>query len=389
MGYGDIRDKIPNWVYGLGASVAPGRVGPLLGGSVGYGVGQAVIGASKAAGAQSAPRQTNQRGGGPVAPRRTGTGGRGVSPSMANSSYRPVGGNVFGDNPVDPFSGKPVGPGSPIPPGPGMGAPPVITNSAGRTRAENANTAYQQAGGRGNYWEENPDMKRAAEEGPKAGDVGYSDRADIQAWMDAQGRDSAIVKKFLADQERKGLIRRSDNFNGKTDWAGNSQGIDYGTPEYGTSSELSALDLEGGRALGDSRSALEREIAAMSPEERAKAYGTEAVTVAPSGARFQGDTDWAAAAPEGVSLRPGNFTTSGQVRDMNLSGAEALGRAHVTQATQTRSEPGAENFANTPGEQRPEDDLLGKHLFGASVTLNGDGYDDLYKKNGILPVGMF
>jgi hypothetical protein len=60
------------------------------------------------------------------------------------------------------------------------------------------------------YWAQNPEIKRAAEEGPRATDVGYSDRADIQEWMNAMNKTEsgrAMVNRFLEQQRKRGLIQ--------------------------------------------------------------------------------------------------------------------------------------------------------------------------------------
>jgi hypothetical protein len=60
------------------------------------------------------------------------------------------------------------------------------------------------------YWAQNPEIKRAAEEGPRATDVGYSDRADIQEWMNAMNKTEsgrAMVNHFLEQQRKRGLIQ--------------------------------------------------------------------------------------------------------------------------------------------------------------------------------------
>jgi hypothetical protein len=66
------------------------------------------------------------------------------------------------------------------------------------------------------YWEreENQDLRAAAAlgGGPRAGEAGYAQRADIQAWMEAnknapKGADGKnIVDRFLEQQQKRGLL---------------------------------------------------------------------------------------------------------------------------------------------------------------------------------------
>jgi len=80
-------------------------------------------------------------------------------------------------------------------------------------RASEARRMLQQATP---YWEreENKGMLQAAQVGggPRAGEAGYAQRADIQAWMDAnknapKGADGKnIVDRFLEQQQKRGLL---------------------------------------------------------------------------------------------------------------------------------------------------------------------------------------
>lgn len=103
----------------------------------------------------------------------------------------------------------------------GYGPPPVLGSSAAANRRSEVNRMITQGGGQPlpppadlkPYWAQNPEIKRAADEGPRAGQVGYSDRADIRAWIDAnknapKGVDGKnIVDRFLEQQRAKGLIQ--------------------------------------------------------------------------------------------------------------------------------------------------------------------------------------
>ena len=62
--------------------------------------------------------------------------------------------------------------------------PPVLSDDAD-ARASEARRMLQQATP---FWEreENKALKTAAETGPRAGEAGYAQRADIQAWMSAR-----------------------------------------------------------------------------------------------------------------------------------------------------------------------------------------------------------
>lgn len=78
-------------------------------------------------------------------------------------------------------------------------------------RASEARRMLQQATP---YWEreENQAIRAAAAEGggPRAGTAGYAQRADIQAWMDAQRAKGpageAMVNRFIEQQKKRGLF---------------------------------------------------------------------------------------------------------------------------------------------------------------------------------------
>lgn len=103
----------------------------------------------------------------------------------------------------------------------GYGPPPVLGSSAADNRRAEVNRMITQGGGQPlppavelkPYWAQNPEIKRAAEEGPRATEVGYSDRADIQEWINAnrnapKGADGKnIVDRFLEQQRKRGLIQ--------------------------------------------------------------------------------------------------------------------------------------------------------------------------------------
>lgn len=91
-------------------------------------------------------------------------------------------------------------------------APPVLSDDAD-ARASEARRMLQQATP---YWEreENQGIRTAAAlgGGPRAGEAGYAQRADIQAWMEAnknapKGADGKnIVDRFLEQQQKRGLL---------------------------------------------------------------------------------------------------------------------------------------------------------------------------------------
>lgn len=90
--------------------------------------------------------------------------------------------------------------------------PPVLSDDAD-ARASEARRMLQQATP---YWEreENQGIRTAAAlgGGPRAGEAGYAQRADIQAWMEAnknapKGADGKnIVDRFLEQQQKRGLL---------------------------------------------------------------------------------------------------------------------------------------------------------------------------------------
>lgn len=282
-----------------------------------------------------------------------------------------------------------VQPGQAIAPGPGMGAPAAVVTPPQYARAEETNRAYQQAGGdpNKNYWTANPDIKTAAETGPKAGTVGYSDRADIQAWIKAQGGTSnPMVQRFLADQERRGLIRKPEG-PGVTAFGDAAR--------QATAAGLSPEQLAAGGAYSKGAEALpggaslqkENEQAAWMRGEQALKVegpfgsdpsvpavalgGAQGLTNAPNGPvdlrQAQAQAPWAGGnqATQGFSEGVGNFHSSDQIRGMNLSGDAALGDAKANQLLATRPDPDASTSEpDAPPAQRPEDELLNKYIRG-------------------------
>lgn len=131
-----------------------------------------------------------------------------------------VGGVNAGANSAADWSGgaTPVANTTPV----GYGAPPVVGAPASRAYRERANEMLQNAGVQQPlppmedlrpYWAQNPEIAQAAKDGPRSTEVGYSDRADIRAWIEAnknaqKGADGKnIVDRFLEQQQRRGLIR--------------------------------------------------------------------------------------------------------------------------------------------------------------------------------------
>lgn len=100
-----------------------------------------------------------------------------------------------------------------------MGGSVVTGASAARNLRERQNEMLQNAGVQQPlppmedlrpYWAQNPEIEKAAAEGPRSGEVGYSDRADIREWMQAMNKTEsgrAMVNRFLEQQQRRGLIR--------------------------------------------------------------------------------------------------------------------------------------------------------------------------------------
>lgn len=93
---------------------------------------------------------------------------------------------------------------------PGLRAPDPHVAPAARARQEALTTMAQQYAPQ-NYWasETGQAMAKAIEAGPKAGESGYAQRADIQAWMDAQRAKgpagAAMVDRFIEQQKKRGL----------------------------------------------------------------------------------------------------------------------------------------------------------------------------------------
>ena len=95
------------------------------------------------------------------------------------------------------------------------GRPPVLSDDRD-ARASEATRMLQQATP---FWdrEENKALRAAAGPvsqggGPRAGEVGYAQRADIQAWMDAQRAKGpagvAMVERFMQQQRDRGLLEQ-------------------------------------------------------------------------------------------------------------------------------------------------------------------------------------
>lgn len=294
-----------------------------------------------------------------------------------------------------------VQPGQPIAPGPGMGAPAAVVTPPQYARAEETNRAYQQAGGRDSYWEVNPSIKAAAETGPKAGTVGYSDRADIQAWIKAQGGTSnPMVQRFLADQERRGLIAKPEG-PGVTafgDAARQATAAGLGPEQLAAGGAYS----QGAEALpGGSSLQKESEQAAWMRGDQAfkaeAAFGTDAsvpavalggaqgLANAPNGPvdlrQAQAQAPWAGGnqAAQGFAAGVGNFHSSDQIRGMNLSGDQALGDAKTNQLLATRPDPDAATVEpEAPPAQRPEDELLNKYIRGITGGYSNGAVQGLW-----------
>ena len=301
-----------------------------------------------------------------------------------------------------------VGPGSPITPGPGMGAPAAVVTRPEVARAEEANRAYQQAGGdiSKNYWEANPEIRKAEETGPRAGEVGYSDRAGIQEWMKAQiakgPAGKAMVDRFLADQERKGLIRRADPLANA--YAGGADAAALqGQPGLGEAAKQAPWNSAGQNSVfgqGDSSQEYTTDARGLTPGlGGAGALGQRnpnqvfAPTQIPGTESARGSLEtaasqapWATGAPGDLAPGVGNFKTSGEIRALNLGGSEALGSAHATQAAAIRPEAGATaTEPNAPPAERPEDGLLNEYIRRiGSARANGATY-----AGGVISNGLF
>jgi hypothetical protein len=281
-----------------------------------------------------------------------------------------------------------VEPGSLVIPGPGMGAPAAIVTRPEIARAEETNRAYQQAGGdiSKNYWVANPEIKAAAESRPRAGQVGYSDGADIQAWAKAQiakgPAGKAMVDRFMADQERRGLIRKPESAavgaTGEQIRQASAAGVDLGQLAAGGAYEGGAQPMpEGSRSLTpDSIRRWGEEIFAGLPTPSFQAGGVADmkfdspggmgnIPTAPVDLRqAQAQSAWGGpGASNDLAPSIGNFHTSSQIRAMNLSGEQALGEAKALQGAATTPDLDASTSepANPP-EQSAEDAWRNKYI---------------------------
>jgi hypothetical protein len=172
------------------------------------------------------------------------------------------------------------------------------------------------------YWksETGKALAAAAESGPRAGQAGYAQRADIQAWIDANknapaGADGKnAVQRFLEQQRQKGLMDTSDLM---------------AAPMANRSEEIYSGKLLGGDELPGIQ-ATGRTIGANSQSWPEAAMPAERVT----------------AAYGGMDLRPGateyaNAPMSGAA--VEAFGAKARSGAPLLQAT-----PATEALARNP-----------------------------------------
>lgn len=101
-------------------------------------------------------------------------------------------------------------------PAPGLTAPAPQVTPAVRARQEAVTTMAQQYAPQ-DYWKSQTGaaLAEAAKSGPRAGEAGYAQRADIQAWIEAnknapKGADGKnIVERFLEKQRAQGLLDAS------------------------------------------------------------------------------------------------------------------------------------------------------------------------------------
>jgi len=269
-----------------------------------------------------------------------------------------------------------------------MGAPAPVVTAPAVARAAETNRAYQQAGGdpSQNYWTANPEIRKAAEDPSRltSKDAGYENRADIQAWMNAQGRDSQIVKNFLADRERRGLLAKPEGSGvagfGEAARQATAAGLSPEQLAAGGAYSQGAEALPGGSSLqkeaeqaawmrGEQAIRAESAFGADATVPAVALGGAQGLANAPNGPvdlrQAQAQAPWAGGnqAAQGFTEGVGNIHTSDQIRGMNLSGDAALGDAKVNQLLATRPDPDATAAeAGAPPAERPEDALLNKHM---------------------------
>jgi hypothetical protein len=217
------------------------------------------------------------------------------------------------------------------------------------------------------YWEreENKALKQAAETGPRAGEAGYAQRADIQAWMDAQRAKGpageAMVNRFIEQQKKRGLYEapvaapQVDQLATPSD-AQMAAERGYGEAGVDTSA-LSGMKLENTRPMVDERfqnPAFGAEVLRGMPATLATALtpdrdARQAIEADYSGGGTPGAFVDNATLPNtafvgnGMSaeptLTPGReqdvpgitspFVEPQEIRDLNLNGANALVRRHL------------------------------------------------------------
>lgn len=144
---------------------------------------------------------------------RRGVPGLGADPRIHNEQLSKPQLEALRRGQNEAISGYGSTPGSSLPPAPGLGAPDAYGDPASRAREAEQRRMLQQATP---YWEreENQGIRTAAAlgGGPRAGESGYAQRADIQAWMEAnknapKGADGKnIVDRFLEQQQKRGLL---------------------------------------------------------------------------------------------------------------------------------------------------------------------------------------
>jgi peptidoglycan hydrolase-like protein with peptidoglycan-binding domain len=242
-------------------------------------------------------------------------------------------------------------------------APPVLSDDVD-ARASEARRMLQQATP---FWEreENKALKQAAETGPRAGEAGYAQRADIQAWMDAQRAKGpageAMVNRFIEQQKKRGLYE-APVATPQVDQLATSpdaqMAAERGYGEAGVdASALSGMKLENTRPMVDERfqnPAFGTEVLRGMPATLATALtpdrdARQAIEADYSGGATPGAFVDNATLPNtafvgnGMSaeptLTPGReqdvpgitspFVEPQEIRDLNLNGANALVRRHL------------------------------------------------------------
>jgi hypothetical protein len=267
--------------------------------------------------------------------------------------------------------------------------PSVLSDDAD-ARASEARRMLQQATP---YWEreENQGIRTAAAVGggPRAGEAGYAQRADIQAWMEAnknapKGADGKnIVDRFLEQQQKRGLLdapsQGGPGFGGEriampVDSESAVQAGIRGLVGSGTSSTLELAQADVSERQSRARAAYTHQIFQAAAEGRLPEIGQKLQVPENIDIAFQRPTGLPGAAEAFTGLEVGQpFTNPEMNRQLAALGQPAAVQAVATgtgsginlqPSSAAASEAGVEPAQpDAPGNKpNPADDLARRYI---------------------------